>query len=70
MKLQVPFVQLPLLFDAGALAAEVDALPESAWLPHPQGFAGNSMLPAQPPAVRMKFRNRLCTPESGAPCQA
>lgn len=45
MKLQVPFVQLPLLFDAGALAAEVDALPETAWLPHPQGFAGNSMLP-------------------------
>ena len=45
MKLQVPFVQLPLLFDADALAAEVDALSEASWLPHPQRFAGNSMLP-------------------------
>jgi hypothetical protein len=33
------------LFDAPALAAEVDALGESCWMPHPQGFAGNSMLP-------------------------
>ncbi|MGN6112032.1 MAG: aspartyl/asparaginyl beta-hydroxylase domain-containing protein [Luteimonas sp.] len=41
----VPFVQLPLLFDAGALAAEVDALGEGAWREHPQKFAGNSMLP-------------------------
>lgn len=45
MKLQVPFVQLPLLFDADALAAEVATVAESAWRPHPQGFPGNSMLP-------------------------
>lgn len=45
MKLQVPFIQLPLRFDAAALAAEIDALGESVWKPHPQGFAGNSMLP-------------------------
>lgn len=45
MKLQVPFIQLPLLFDAGLLAAEIDALGESVWKPHPQGFPGNSMLP-------------------------
>ena len=45
MKLQVPFIQLPLLFDAGVLAAEVEALGEGVWKPHPQGFAGNSMLP-------------------------
>ena len=45
MKLQVPFVQLPLAFDAAALAAEVAAIDESHWRPHPQGFAGNSMLP-------------------------
>lgn len=45
MKLQAPFIQLPLLFDADVLAAEVDALGEGAWKPHPQGFAGNSMLP-------------------------
>ena len=45
MKLPAPFIQLPLLFDAQALAAEVAALGEGAWRPHPQGFAGNSMLP-------------------------
>lgn len=45
MKLQVPFIQLPLRFDAAALAAEVEALGEERWLPHPQGFPGNSMLP-------------------------
>lgn len=45
MKLQVPFVQLPLTFDADALRAEVEAIPEDDWRPHPQGFPGNSMLP-------------------------
>lgn len=45
MKLPVPFIQLPLLFDAAALAAEINAIEESHWRPHPQGFAGNSMLP-------------------------
>lgn len=45
MKLAVPFIQLPLAFDAPALAAEVARLGESAWRPHPQGFAGNEMLP-------------------------
>lgn len=45
MKLQVPFIQLPLTFDAAALAREIDALGEGPWRPHPQGFAGNSMLP-------------------------
>lgn len=45
MKLPVPFIQLPLLFDAQRLAAEVNAIEESSWRPHPQGFPGNSMLP-------------------------
>lgn len=45
MKLQVSFIQLPLLFDAAVLAQEIEALGESVWKPHPQGFAGNSMLP-------------------------
>jgi hypothetical protein len=45
LKLQVPFIQLPLLFDAVVLAREIEALGESVWKPHPQGFAGNSMLP-------------------------
>ena len=45
MKLQVPFIQLPLLFDAEALAREVLAIDESWWRPHPDRLPGNSMLP-------------------------
>ena len=45
MRLPVPFIQLPLQFDAAALAAEIDALGEGVWMPHPEGFAGNSALP-------------------------
>jgi len=44
MKLGVPFLQFPLLFDAQALAAEVQAIDESAWRPHPAGHAGNDAL--------------------------
>jgi hypothetical protein len=45
MKLQFPFIQLPLAFDAQLIASEVAALGEASWRPHPQGFPGNSMLP-------------------------
>jgi len=45
VKLQFPFIQLPLCYDAGLLAAEVEAVGESSWRPHPQKFEGNSMLP-------------------------
>lgn len=45
MKLPVPFIRLPLSFDAQALAAEIAAIDEGDWRPHPQGFPGNSMLP-------------------------
>jgi hypothetical protein len=45
MKLPVPFVQLPLQFDARVLASEIAALGDVAWYDHPQKFAGNSMLP-------------------------
>lgn len=44
MKLQVPFIHLPVRFDADVLAAEVAALGEEAWRPHPQGYPGNSAL--------------------------
>lgn len=45
MKLPVPFVQLPLMFDAAALAAEIAAFDESDWIPHPDAIPGNSALP-------------------------
>lgn len=41
MQMTRPFLKLPIRFDADALAAEVRALPPSAWVPHPTGFAGN-----------------------------
>jgi hypothetical protein len=44
MKLGVPFLQFPLQFDAVALAAEIQAIDESAWRPHPAGYAGNDAL--------------------------
>jgi LPS sulfotransferase NodH len=42
MKLPQPFIRLPLSFDAERLAAEVAALPASAWARHPNAFEGNS----------------------------
>ncbi len=45
MRLDAPFIRLPLAFDAHRLAAEIGAIAESEWRPHPQGFAGNSALP-------------------------
>ena len=41
MQVKRPFLKLPIRFDAEALAAEVRALPDEAWTPHPTGFAGN-----------------------------
>ena len=44
MKLEVPFLQLPVSFDAARLAEEVAAVGEEAWRPHPQGYPGNDAL--------------------------
>lgn len=44
MRLDTPFVRLPLTFDADLLATEITSLPESAWRPHPQGYPGNTAL--------------------------
>jgi hypothetical protein len=41
MRLNQPLLQLPISFSAETLAAEVRALPDSAWDPHPTGFVGN-----------------------------
>ncbi|PIC00283.1 aspartyl/asparaginyl beta-hydroxylase domain-containing protein [Caulobacter sp. X] len=42
MRLSQPFFQLPLLFDAARLQAEVAALPPEAWVSHPDQVPGNS----------------------------
>ena len=45
MKLDTEFIKLPLAFDVERMRAEVEAIPESDWRPHPQGNPGNSALP-------------------------
>jgi len=45
MQLQVPFVQLPIRFDAARLVGEVAMLGDSAWREHPQKYPGNFALP-------------------------
>jgi hypothetical protein len=45
MQVNQPLLLLPICFDAETLAAEVRALPTSAWEPHPQGFPGNEAVP-------------------------
>ena len=42
MQLSRPFYQLPVLFDAARLQAEVAGLPDAAWAAHPDGVTGNS----------------------------
>ncbi len=44
MRLPLPFIRLPVRFDVRRLQAEVQALPASAWAPHPNNIAGNSSL--------------------------
>lgn len=41
MRFERPLLRLPIRFRADVLAREVSALPRSAWVPHPTGFAGN-----------------------------
>ena len=45
MKLPSEFIRLPLRFDVERLQAEVLAVPEEQWRPHPQGNPGNWALP-------------------------
>ncbi|HWS72452.1 MAG TPA: sulfotransferase [Thermoanaerobaculia bacterium] len=45
MQLPTEFIQLPLTFDAARLAAEIEAIDESEWRPHPEGHPGNSAVP-------------------------
>ena len=45
MKLQVPFIQLPLQFDAAHLVDEMSALGTGAWRKHPAKYPGNFSLP-------------------------
>lgn len=50
MKLGAPLVKLPRQYCADTLAKEVEALPRSAWLPHPGRIPGNDAVPLITPA--------------------
>lgn len=50
MRFDQPLLKLPIRFCAETLAAEVRALPPSAWEPHPQRFPGNEAVPLVTPA--------------------
>lgn len=52
MRLKQPFLKLPIRFDADAIAAEVRALPTSAWTPHPTGYVGNEAVRLVTPGGR------------------
>lgn len=45
MRLDTTFIRLALRVDAARLAGEVLALPEEAWIPHPEGAPGNTCVP-------------------------
>lgn len=45
LRLDQPIIRLPIRTDTAALVDEVQAIPESAWHPHPEGMPGNSALP-------------------------
>lgn len=49
MRFDRPFLRLPIRFCAETLAREVKALPQSAWMPHPQNFPGNESAPLVSP---------------------
>lgn len=53
MRLDRPLLQLPIRFDADRLATEVNALPASAWLPHPTGYPGNEAVPLVSPGGQL-----------------
>lgn len=53
-----PLLQLPIRFSRERMAAEIAALGESAWTPHPQGFAGNDAVILVSPGGELNDRLR------------
>lgn len=60
MRLDRPFLKLPIRFSAEALEAEVRALPPTSWVPHATGFPGNE-------AVRLVTPGGAATDEFDGP---
>ncbi|HEX8666751.1 MAG TPA: sulfotransferase [Allosphingosinicella sp.] len=53
MKLTRPLLRLPIRFDAARLSAEIEALPVSAWHPHPNKLPGNEAVHLVTPGGRI-----------------
>jgi len=56
MRLNHPLLKLPIRFCADTLAAEIRALPEPAWVPHPNQIPGNDAVPLVTPGGRITDR--------------
>lgn len=56
MRLNRPLLKLPIRFCAETLAAEIRALPASAWVPHPNKIPGNDAVPLVTPGGRITDR--------------
>ena len=52
MRLNEPLLKLPIQFCGETLASEIQALPPSAWVPHPTGFVGNEAVRLVTPGGR------------------
>lgn len=70
MQLPHPFYEFPFQFDAERMRAEIEAIPESCWRWHHEGFEGNSALPListeggmndafDAPMMRTEFLDRM-----------
>ena len=65
MRLKEALLKLPVEFLPGDLAAEVNALPASAWVPHPEKFPGNDAVPLISPggAITNAISGRMAPTE-------
>lgn len=70
MRLDRPLLKLPRCYDADTLAAEVAALPASAWLPHPGKLPGNDAVPLITPGgtISNGFAGPMAPTEHLAAC--
>jgi hypothetical protein len=65
MRLNEALLKLPVEFSPDDLAAEVNALPASAWVPHPEKFPGNDAVPLISPggAITNAISGRMAPTE-------
>ena len=72
MRFEHPLLKLPIRFCAETLAAEIRALPASAWMPHPNKIPGNDAVPLVTPGGRItdRFEGPMAPTEHLLKCPA